>query len=640
MQPQSAARRVRGAGRFGAFRQFAGGGLVLALTGCVVGPDYVKPKLATPDAYRFAESIVQDTANTAWWKQFGDPVLDALIDEALANNKNVKIAAANVEQAASILVQTRSQFFPQVSYNAAATRQRASEASQSQLLQRLIENPQTTYDVLAGASWEIDLWGRVRRLSEAARANLLATEQARRGVILSLVSQVASTYLQLRGLDYELEIVQRSRDSYGATVKLFELQFKYGVVSQMNVEQARSSYETAVAQIPQIETQIAQTENALSILLGRNPGSIPRGKSVIELAAPGVPAGLPSDLLERRPDIGQAEQTLIAANAQIGAAKALYFPTISLTGAYGTSSRDLGDLFSGPARMWSFAGQLTGPIFTGGAIKGQVAQATAAQQSALLSYESAVQSAFADVDNALVSRQKLIEQQAAQERLVKSLSEYERLATLQYKGGYTPYSTVLQAQQSLFPQELNLAQTRTGVYNSLVNLYKATGGGWVDIAQKTADTPTPDPALQKTSAAPNATSPAGGLPKPDSAAKAAQDRVEVRTEKDAAIVDVYRVKGIGGARVSAPESGWPPVVAVRLHDFPALESFTATSKLSVMDCMLTRPDARPPATQCWVNGASIDALKQHTGYLEVKLPAALLRAEGGAVELRWVDQWR
>ena len=250
-----------------------------------------------------------------------------------------------------------------------------------------------------------------------------------------------------------------------------------------------SSYETAAAQIPQIESQIAQTEDALSILLGRNPGAIPRGKSIDALASPPVPAGLPSQLLERRPDIAQAEQSLIAANAQIGAAKALYFPTISLTGAFGTQSNDLSNLFTGSSQVWNFAGQVTGPIFTGGAIKGQVAQATAAQKGALLNYELTIQNAFADVDNSLVARQKLVAQQAAQERLVKSLSEYERLATLQYKGGITPYSTVLQAQQGLFPQELNLAQTRYAVHNALVNLYKATGGGWVEIAEKLADAP-------------------------------------------------------------------------------------------------------------------------------------------------------
>ena len=455
--------------------------------GCMVGPDYVQPKVDTPQAYRFAEADVQQTVDTEWWKQFGDPVLDQLIAEALANNKNVKIAAANVEQSAGVLTQTRSQLFPQVNYSASATRQRASEIAGIPLSGAVIKNPATTYEVLGGASWEIDLWGRIRRQSEAARANLLATEQAKRGVVLSLVAQVASTYLQLRGLDAQLEISNRTLVSYAKTVQLFELQYKYGQIPRMNVEQARSSYETAAAQIPQIEVQIAQTEDALSVLLGRNPGAIPRGKAIDAFTSPAVPAGMPSQLLERRPDIAQAEQSLISANAQIGAAKALYFPTISLTGALGTQSTDLSKLFSGPAQVWSFAGQVTGPIFTGGAIKGQVDQATAAQKAQLFNYELTIQNAFADVDNALVARQKLLQQQGAQERLVKALSEYERLSTIQYKGGVTPYSTVLQAQQGLFPQELNLAQTRFAVHNASVNLYKAMGGGWVDIAEKQAD---------------------------------------------------------------------------------------------------------------------------------------------------------
>ena len=607
-----------------------GAAVLLALGGCTMGPDYVKPTVSTPGAYRFAEASVAETANTAWWKQFGDPVLDALIDEALTRNYNVKIAAANVEQAAAVLVQARSQFYPQASYGASATRQRASDAQAPARLQQLLDTTSNQFQVLAGASWEIDLWGRVRRLSEAARANLLATEQARRGVILSLVSEIASTYLQLRGLDHQLEIAQRTRDSYAETVKLFELQAKYGMVSQMNVEQARSSYETAAAQIPLIESQIAQTENGLSVLLGRDPGPIPRGRTIAALTSPGVPAGLPSQLLERRPDIAQAEQALISANAQIGAAKALYFPTISLTGAYGVSSRELDDLFSGAARIWSFAGQVTGPIFTGGAIRGQVAQATAAQQASLLSYQATIQSAFSDVENALVARQKLLEQQAAQQRLVRALSEYERLATLQYKGGYTPYSTVLQAQQGLFPQELNLAQTQTAVHTAMVNLYKATGGGWVDIARATADGPPVTPAAAMTPV--SAATVAASAPR--------EDRVEARVEAATSIVDVYHERGVGGARITAPASGWPPALLVRLHLFPALESFTAASSSGSLDCTQARAQRDNPRPSCRMNGMPVDAVRAAADYFEVTLPHALLPGDGGAVDLRWVDRWR
>jgi multidrug efflux system outer membrane protein len=343
--------------------------------------------------------------------------------------------------------------------------------------------------VLAGANWEIDLWGRIRRLTEAARANLMASQEARRGVILSLVASVASTYVQLHGLDCQLDISQRTLKAYGESVRLFELQFKYGQVSQMNVEQARSQYETAAAAIPQIESQIAQTENGLCILLGRNPGSVARGKSIFELALPDVPAGLPSQLLARRPDLAQAEQNLIAANAQIGAAKALYFPTITLTGNYGWESSHLSDLFQGPARIWQYAGSFTGPIFTAGAISGQVKQAEAIQEAALQGYLLAIQNAFSDVENALVARRKLADQFKAQDNLVNSLKNYDRLAWMQYNAGYTPYLTVLNAEQQLFPAELNYAQDRAALLVAYVNIYKAMGGGWVTRAEEATAAP-------------------------------------------------------------------------------------------------------------------------------------------------------
>jgi outer membrane protein, multidrug efflux system len=453
------------------------------IAGCTLGPDYVRPKVVAPQKFLYEPADAADTANTAWWKQFGDPVLDALIVEALANSLNVRIAAANVDEAAGVLTQTRSALFPEVGYNASGERTRTTEAGTTRV-PGLVPNPQTAYQASLSASWELDLWGRIRRSSEAARANLLATDEARRGVILTLVASVASNYIQLRGLDEQLAISKKTLGTYAEAVRLFQLQFKYGQISQMNVVQAQSQYETAAAQIPQIESQIAQTGNALSILLGRNPGPIPRGKSIYDLVLPAVPAGVPSALLERRPDLLQAEQTLIAANAQIGAAKALYFPTISLTGAFGSASADLSNLFTGPARAWKYAGQIAGPIFTFGAVSGQVSQAEAARTGALFNYQLTIQNAFADVDNALVSNTKLKDQLAAQERLVAALREYARLARLQYDGGYAPYSTVLQAEQSLFPSELTLASVRASVFGSAANIYKAMGGGWVAEADR------------------------------------------------------------------------------------------------------------------------------------------------------------
>jgi multidrug efflux system outer membrane protein len=461
------------------------------VSGCMVGPDYQRPPVDTPGAFIYAPKDAADTANTAWWRQFNDPVLDGLIAEALAHNLNVKVAAANVEQAAAVLTQTRSGLFPQAGYDGVAARARTTESGTVPELSRLIPNPQNSYQALLNASWEIDLWGRIRRLSEASRANLLATDEARRGVILSLVASVAGNYLTLRGLDAQLAVANRTLATYAESLRLMQLQFQYGQVSQMNVSQVQSQYETAAAQIPQIESQIAQTVNSLAVLLGRNPGPIPRGKSIYDLALPAVPAGVPSSLLERRPDLKQAEDTLIAANAQIGAAKALYFPAISLTGAAGSSSAALNNLFTGPARIWSYAGQLTGPIFTFGAVSGQVAQAEGAQQAALYSYQLSIQSAFADVENALVANQKLKDQQAAQERLVTALKSYAYLAKLQYDGGYTSYTTVLQAEQSLFPAELTLAAVRASVFSSSVNIYKAMGGGWVVEADRLTGDPAP-----------------------------------------------------------------------------------------------------------------------------------------------------
>jgi multidrug efflux system outer membrane protein len=457
--------------------------LTLFTGGCMVGPDYRRPPQNFPTSFQYETKDAKDTVNTEWWKQFQDPVLDGLISEALANNKNVKIAAANIEQATGVLTQTRAPLFPQASYAGSASRQRGSD-NNAVPFPMGVSNPFNTMQLFGGVNWELDLWGRIRRLSESARANLLASEEARRGVILSLVASVAGNYLQLRGFDEQLAISRRNLATYDESVKLYELQFKYGLISQMVVEQARTQYETAAVLIPQIESQIVQIENALSILLGRNPGSIARGKSIYELAYPPVPAGLPAQLLERRPDLAQAEQNLIAANAQIGAAKSLYFPTISLTGLFGYESANLSDLFKGPSRTWSYAGSFTGPIFTAGAIYGQVEQAEAAQKAALISYEAAIQSAFADVENALVIREKLAGQIDAQERLVKANKEYERLAKLQYDGGYAPYLTLLNAQQQLFPAELNLAQYRASLYTSYANLYKAMGGGWVMEADK------------------------------------------------------------------------------------------------------------------------------------------------------------
>ena len=468
----------------------------IALVGCAVGPDYERPEVAVPDSYRYAIADTAATANSEWWKNFGDPVLEQHIATALANNSNAIIATRNVELAAGAFTTARSPLFPQIGYEAGGSRQELPD----EFLAPGADNPATTYQAFATASWEIDLWGRIRRQTEAARANLYAAEYARRGVLLTVVSAVTTVYLNLRALDEQLIIAQRTRDAYAESVRLFELQYQYGVVSEMTVQQARSQYETAAAFIPQVEQQITVTENALALLLGGNPGPVARGKSIAELNLPSVPAGLPSDLLERRPDIAEAEQNLIAANAQIGAAKALYFPSISLTGFFGDSSDDLSNLFEGSAKTWNFTGLITGPIFTGGGISGLVRQSEASQQIALENYEGIIENAFAEVENALSSRVKLTDEVAARQRLVDALQGYARLARLQYDGGYTSYLTVLDAEQQLFPAELDLVLARARLLNTATDIYKATGGGWMNVADQMAPQPKTEAGSRLTSA--------------------------------------------------------------------------------------------------------------------------------------------
>jgi len=459
--------------------------LLIGLAGCLIGPDYRRPDSDIPPSFRFAVNDVHDVANTEWWRQFRDPELDKLIATALANNWTLHKAAAQIEQAAGALMSARAGFYPQVGYGASAQRDRLSER-QGVPLPAGVRNPANLYQTFLSGSWEIDLWGRIRRQTEAAQANLVGAEEARRGVVLSLVSSVATSYLQLRSLDAQLETQRRALAAYGDTLTLFTNQFKYGEVSMLNVEQARSQYEGAAATIPQLEQQIAQAEDALSLLLGQNPARIARGKTLADLSLPAVPSALPSELLERRPDIAQSEQNLIAANAEIGAARALYFPQISLTGAFGFASEQLSHLFTGPAQVWSFAGLVTGPIFTGGNITGQVIQAEAVHQQALFDYQQSIQTAFADVADALIGFKKGMEQLAAEERLVKALRENARLAWLQYREGYESYLTVLIAQRDLYAAELGEAQIRANAYASLVNIYKSLGGGWVAEAAKVA----------------------------------------------------------------------------------------------------------------------------------------------------------
>ncbi|MBS1190492.1 MAG: transporter [Rhodocyclaceae bacterium] len=467
--------------------------LVTALAGCAVGPDYRRPPVDAPDAFRFEEKDAKDLANTAWWEQFQDPVMTELIGIAIKENKDVKIAAARIDQFLGQFSSTRSLLFPQVSGSYSADRQRFSQSS-SLPFQSSVEPILNQYQASLSVSWEIDLFGKLRRQTEAARANVLSSEEGRRATILTLVASVASAYIGLRSLDRQLEIAKETAESRKQSLQVFKERFEGGTVSALELAQSQSEYEASLVNIPQIETQIAQAEDALSVLLGRNPGPIRRGRELAKLDLPAVPSGLPSELLERRPDLRQAEQDLIAANALIGAARAQYFPSILLTGLLGSVSVQFSNLFKGPARAWSYGATASIPIFTAGGIAGQVQQAEAQHQELLLRYQKSIQVAFQEVSDTLISHRKSREQLEWQERQVKTLRNYLNLARLRYDNGYTSYIEVLDAERNLFSAEVAYAQTQGLVYGSLVNLYKAMGGGWVAEAEGMANRePAPAP---------------------------------------------------------------------------------------------------------------------------------------------------
>jgi multidrug efflux system outer membrane protein len=469
-------------------RRLALAAATLALAaGCTVGPDYSRPDVTSPDKWRIDYPQAADVANTRWWEQFNDPALNQLIDTALRENRDLLIAAARVDQFVGQLSVVRSQFYPQIGYSADASRNRASEVGQPPLAGA--DPYYTLYQGALSARWQIDLFGRVRRQSEAAQAQVYASEQGRRGVVLTLVTSVATSYIALRALDRQLEIAQATAKNYADTARIFDLRFKGGVVSEVELNQVESQYQQALAAIPALEQQIAAQENLISVLLGRNSGAIARGRTIDELVAPGIPADLPSTLLERRPDILQAEQTMIAANANIGAAKALYFPTLSLTGLLGSVSTAFGDFLTGPATAWTVAAGLTGPIFTFGQIEGQVQNAEAFQREALANYQQVILNAFRETNDALTGTMKKRDESAAQTKRVAALREYARLSRLRFDNGYAGYLEVLYAENELFGAELAAVRSQAERYTQLVNVYKAVGGGWVNEADKLAPQP-------------------------------------------------------------------------------------------------------------------------------------------------------
>jgi outer membrane protein, multidrug efflux system len=467
-------------------------GLAVAiLSGCTVGPNYRRPPLDVPLAYRQPadETTTKPSGNRTgqiaasqnaaslgqekWWEVFEDKELQALIRTALRNNYDVRIAAARVLEAQAQLGIVRADQFPTVSAGGNISSQQSAKIGPIPAFEI------TQGQVNASAAWNLDFWGKYRRATEAARANLLANQWAQEEVIATLVASVASDYFVLRQLDLELEISQSTLSSRRDSLQLTQTLEQHGINSLLDVRQSEQLVYTAAAEVPDLERQITQEENAISILLGNNPGDIPRGLKLTEQPhAPEVPVGLPSSLLERRPDILEAEQNLIAANAQIGVARAAYFPQISLTGTAGYESAALSNLFSGPAGIWNVAASVSQPIFQGGRLKSNVRLAEAQREQALLTYQQVIQGAFRDVSNALVAYRKDREFRIQQGHLVDAAQDAARLSEVRFKAGTADYLEVLTNNTNYFSAELELAQAEGNELTALVQLYQALGGGW------------------------------------------------------------------------------------------------------------------------------------------------------------------
>jgi outer membrane protein, multidrug efflux system len=455
--------------------------IVIAMTllsGCKVGPNYHRPKVDIPASYRAADTQAgapnaPSLGDEKWWAVFQDPQLQQLIRTALAENYDVRIAAARVLQAQASLGITRADQFPTISAGVSGNNVRLPHSKQLPTVE--------TSAIAANLSlaWELDFWGKFRRSTEAARANLLATEWGERAVINSLISNVASAYLQLRELDLELEISKQTLTTREESLRLVKVRQQGGVTSMMDVRQSEQLVYDAAGAIPDLERRIEQQENFVSILLGKNPGPVVRGRALIENAIPPtVPAGLPSHLLERRPDIQESEQFLVAANARIGVAKAAYFPQIVLTATGGYQSSALTSLFTEPAGLWNFGAQLAQPIFTGGRIRSGVRLSKAQQEEAALVYLRTIQQAFREVSDSLIAFTKNQEFRRQQELLTAASEDATRLSDVRYRGGAASYLEVLDSDTRYFSARLTLAQAELNERLALVQVYNALGGGW------------------------------------------------------------------------------------------------------------------------------------------------------------------
>ncbi len=449
--------------------------LACSLSACAVGPSYTRPEVETPPSYRGPGTPLEgkSLADLPWWEVFQDPTLKGLVEEALVANYDARIAAARVERARYGVGVTRADLMPQAGYAGDAQRGKFFVSP---------DLPNETGNAFLGAfqmAWEIDVWGRIRRATEASLADLFAAEDVRRGVVLTVITDVAQAYFELRELDLELQIAKRSRAAFQQTLDLFMRQLVGGVGNKLATSRAEAALADAAAAVPEIERQIVAKENQLSILLGRQPGEIARRAELTDQPRPpDVPPGLPSTLLERRPDVLAAEQNVVATNALVGVAVADFFPRFGLTSLYGGQSGDIDEIVKSAGNVWAIGASITGPLFQGGRLyygyKGSVVD----WQSAVFAYEQTVLNALADVSNALVARQKLAEAEVERKRQVASLQESVRVALLRFTDGFSSYFEVLDAQQQLFPAEILLARNQLNQLVSVVQLYKALGGGW------------------------------------------------------------------------------------------------------------------------------------------------------------------
>jgi outer membrane protein, multidrug efflux system len=449
--------------------------LTAALVGCTVGPNYRRPDVAPAKEFRsqVGPSEASSLADLPWWQVFNDKALQGLVAEGLANSYDLKVTVARIDQASAQLGIVRSELYPQLDYQALGARQKSFvPVVQSQNL------TYNTFGLAAGASWELDIWGRIRRSTEAARANLFAQEDVRRAVLLTLVSDLASGYFLLIELDRELAIAQESNDTYKRTLDLFTQRFQAGRDAKLAVVRAQANFESSNARIAALKRAITQQENALCVLIGAYPHPIARGAGLTEQTMPATPLGQTTDLLERRPDILQAEQVMIGANAEIGVAVANYFPRIGLGALFGWEATDPGNLFKSSFSIWNIGANITGPIFQGGRLQAAYHAQQAFWDESIAHYKQAVTVAFQETSDALVAQQTLLTQRDALQRQVESLRESVDLALQRYDAGRATYFEVLEAEQLLFPSQDALAQTQRDQLVAVVNLYKALGGGW------------------------------------------------------------------------------------------------------------------------------------------------------------------